>query len=182
MNLELYESAWRDQSIARPDALINRALRSHRRRMAVLILAAVNTLVSLVVTYQNASFSPFALSLPLLALGVLALLIRRQLRLRQAWRNGSTTVSQAMKLSLLDINQELANQKTFGLYAAVFVPLFAVLLSQLSDSGKMNQNAIVSLCLLLAAVFLVNGIVIWYRRRYNLLPRRDRIKRILAQC
>ena len=182
MNLEPYESAWRDQSIAPPLALISRALRTHRRRMAVLILAAVNTLFSLVIASQNASFSPFALSLPLLALGVLALLIRRQLRLRQAWRNGSATVSQAMALSLQDINQELANQKTLGLYAAVFVPLFAVLLSQLSDSGKMNENAIVSLCLLLAAVFLVNGIVIWYRRRYNLLPRRDRIIRILAQC
>lgn len=149
--------------------------------MAVLILATINTLVSLVIAFQNASFSALTLTLPLLAVALLVLLIRRQLRLRQAWRNSTCTVSEAMKLSLQDVHQELANQKTLGLYAAATVPLFAVLLSQLRTSGKMNQNAVVSLCLLLAAVFLVNGIVIWYRRRYTLIPRRDRIERILAQ-
>ncbi len=181
MTLEPYESAWRDQSIAPPLTLINRALRSHRRRMAVLILATINTLVSLVIAFQNVSFSTLTLALPLLAVAVLALLIRRQLRLRQAWRNSTCTVSEAMNLSLQDVQQELANQKTLGLYAATTVPLFAVLLSQLRISGKMNQSAVVSLGLLLAAVFLINGIVIGYRRRHTLLPRRDRIERILAQ-
>jgi len=181
MNLEAYESAWRDQSAAPPLALINRALRSHRRRMAVLLCASINTLISLVIAFQNAAFSILTLALLLLAVAVLALLIRRQLRLRKAWINGTTTVCEALTLSLQEVNQELANQKTLGLYAGATVPLFAVLLSRLSDSGKMNQNAVVSLSLLLTAVFLVNGIVFWYRRRYNLVPRRDRIERVLAQ-
>ncbi|MCX6605065.1 MAG: hypothetical protein NTV52_15895 [Acidobacteria bacterium] len=181
MTLEPYESAWRDQFNAPPLTLINRALRSHHRRMAVVILAAINTLVSLVIALQNVSFSTPTLGLPLLAVAVLALMIRRQLRLRQAWRNSTYTVSEAMSLSLHDVHQELANQKTLGLYAAATVPLFALLLSQLRTAGKMNQNAVVSLGLLLAAVFPINRIVIGYRRGYTLIPRRDRIERILAQ-
>ncbi len=181
MNLEPYESAWRDQSAPPPAALINRALCSHRGRMAVLMLATINTLACLVVASRNASFSPLTLALPLLAIGVLTVLIRRQLRLREAWRNSTSTVYEAMTLSLQDVNQEFANQKTLGVYAAITVPLFAVLLYQLNNAGKMNQNAVVSLSLLLAAVILVNGIFMWYRRRYKLIPRRDQLQRIVAQ-
>ncbi len=181
MNLEPYESAWRDQSAPPPVALTNRALRSHRGRMAVLILATIHSLGAIVIAFRNASFSPITLALPFLAIGVLALLIRRQLRLRQAWRDGTATVFEALKLSLQDVNQEFANQKTLGLYAAATVPLFAMLLYQLGESGKMDQNAVVSLSLILAAVFLVNGIAFWLRRRYKLIPRRDQLQRILAQ-
>ncbi len=180
MNLESYEAAWRSQAAPTPADLARRARRAHRGRLIILGLATVNTLAATALAFANVSFSPLALALPLLALGFLAILIRRLLRLRQAWRQSTAAVAEALQLSLREVDQELASQKTLGLYAALTVPLFAVLLYQLHAAGKMNENAVVSLSLMLAAVYLGNAARIWYRRG-QLLPQRDHLQRVIAQ-
>ncbi len=180
MNLESYEAAWRNQAAPTPAELARRARRTHRGRFLILGLATVNTLAATGVAIANASFSPLTLALPLLALGVLAILIRRQLHLREAWRQSTEAVADALQLTLREVDQELASQKTLGLYAALTVPLFAVLLYQLHGAGKMNGNAVLSLSIMLAAVYLGNAFRIWYRRG-QLLPQRDHLQRVIAQ-
>lgn len=180
MNLDSYEAAWRNQAAPTPAELARRARRAHRGRFLILGLATVNTLATTAVALANAAFSPLALALPLLALAVLAILIRRQLRLRDAWRQSTEAVAEALQLTLREIDQELASHKTLGLYAALTVPLFAVLLAQLHAAGKMNGNAVLSLGLMLAAVYAGNAVRITYRRG-KLLPQRDHLQRVIAQ-
>lgn len=180
MNLESYEAAWRNQAAPTPAELARRAQRAHRGRFLILGLATANTLAASALALANASFSPLLLALPVLALGVLAVLIRRQLRLREAWRQSTEAIVDALQLTLREVDQELASQKTLGLYAGLAVPLFAVLLYQLHAAGKMNDNAVFSLGLMLAAVYAGNAIRIWYRRG-QLLPHRDHLKRVIAQ-
>jgi hypothetical protein len=180
MNLESYEAAWRNQAAPTPAELARRARRAHRGRLLILGLATVHTVAATAVALANASFSPLALALPLLALAVLALLIRRQLRLREAWRQSTEAVADALRLTLGEIDEELASHKTLGVYGALAAPLFAVLLYQLHAAGKMNDSAVLSLGLMLAAVYAGNAIRIAYRRG-QLLPQRDHLQRVIAQ-
>lgn len=193
MNLEDYRAVWQGEGTGNPlrsemERLTRELGRSERRERMVLYVCALNTVLALLLTSGVVLFRrplawdevlPAATVQLVLALGLIWLIRRHRERRRRIALNTST-VTEAARLNLEDVNSQLRSVRILLGIACVVVPLLALSVSRLVTSGKMNAQAAWNFALLCTAVIGVNVAIQWWRHRSTLIPRRRRLQEILT--
>ncbi len=193
MSIEEYQIAWRQTSPAAPlrtelDSLIRGMTRSERRSRIVLSICAVNAVVAFLFTL-GVLFSRRSPAwnelLPALGLQVvltlgLVVMIRRQQTRRRALELAGSTVREAARSSLSNVNSEIRGFRLLLYLACTVVVLLAFSVSQLVSSGKMDLKAALSFTLFSGLILGVNVAFQWLKYRRTLAPRRRRLEQILA--
>jgi hypothetical protein len=193
MNLEDYKIAWQTEQAAAPlrselETMIGSMIRSDRRSRIVFRICAANTVLVFPFTVSVLTWLgpvpwkevvPLLLLQLMLALGLFVLMSRRKSRER-ALQAAVSTVQEAARLGLDDIESEERDTRLLLVLAGLAVPFLAYAVYQLVLSGKMNGQAAASFATLCAAVLGINIAVKWWRRQSKLKPRRQRLEQLLA--
>lgn len=190
-NLDEYRAAWRaaePPAAARREVeeLIDGIARSQRRASAVLWICSVNTglmtLLSAWILWSRRVPAGLDLAVVLVVQAVLtlalAVIVRRHRARRRALRQSVSSVRESAEIGLRAVNSELRDTKVLAGVAVVFVAWFAIAMSRLYASGKMDAAAVTALSVICALVIGINAVIAWRRRTRLLLPRRRRLELI----
>ncbi len=184
MELDKVKPAWNAQQIQEAEIgeIVSRMTRSAKRRRILLALCLFNVAVTSVViafVFVTKAEVGWRGAWPgLLAQAIAACYLIDRL-IRSFRPKPATALRQTVSATLQDIRAQLRNMKFFAATLVVIVVLVLIMLPGLHQSGKMNQQALLSFGFLCVAILTGNAVAIYFRCR-KLIPQRDRLVAIEA--